>query len=237
MHRARCSSALRLSRHIPEIAMQACLFLIGDASIDAQALQRDASNVQGLRRLIVHEAIDGQVDPRIAPASDTPRCVLQWYFDELAPLEAACERNGAIHLALQGHSFTQQTMAVRTLKASTENASTRCTYLVAYEGIANDFDAWLKHYLQHHPPLMLQLPALRELEIYTRIDCTSGLPFARVNAMQRNKVVFDDTNALVEALASPIRDAMRRDFHALPPYSGATPHFAMRSLYGNLAHH
>jgi uncharacterized protein (TIGR02118 family) len=217
--------------------MQVCLFLVGDTSIDASALQQAASNMDSLCRLIVHEALGGQVDPRIAPANDAPACVLQWYFDDLAPLEAACAHDGAIHRALQGHSFTQQVMAVRALKASTENVSPRCTYLVAYEGIAHDFDAWLKHYLQHHPPLMLQLPGLRELEVYTRIDCTSGLPFARVNAMQRNKVVFDDSDALVAALASPIRDAMRRDFHALPPYSGATPHFAMRSIYGNLAHH
>lgn len=54
--------------------------------------------------------------------------------------------------------------------------------------------------------------------------------------MQRNKVVFDDTDALMAALASPVRDAMRRDFLALPPFSGTTPHFAMRSMYGNLAH-
>ena len=38
---------------------------------------------------------------------------------------------------------------------------------------------------------MLQLPALRELEIYTRIDSRSGLPFTHASAMQRNKVVFD----------------------------------------------
>ncbi|WP_175942602.1 EthD family reductase [Caballeronia sp. BCC1704] len=218
--------------------MQVCLFLMGDASCDASALHHAAQDVEDLRRLIVHEAIDGQVDPRIAPAPNTPSCVLQWYFDDLAPLEAACERDGAIHRMVRGHSFTQQVMAVRSLKqACTQSPMERCTYLVAYEGVADDFNAWLTHYLKHHPPLMLQLPALRELEVYTRIDCTSGLPFEQANAMQRNKVVFDDAAALIAALASPIRDAMRRDFHALPPYTGATPHFAMRSLYGNLAQH
>jgi uncharacterized protein (TIGR02118 family) len=220
------------------MTMQACLFLIGDAALDASALQRAASNVEGLRRLIVHEAMDGQVDPRIATSDDTPPCVLQWYFDDLARLEAACERDGPIHRALQGRSFAQQAMAVRSFKqASAQHGTQRCTYLVAYEGVAEDFNAWLTHYLEHHPPLMLQLPALRELEIYTRMDCASGLPFAHANAMQRNKVVFDNSAALIDALASRIRDAMRRDFHALPPYTGETPHFAMRSIYGNLAHH
>jgi len=224
--------------------MQVCLFLIGEsrthAPLDARALQHAASNVDGLAQLIVHEAIGAQVDSRIARDADTPSCVLQWYFADLAPLEAACERGGAIQRALQtacaARISSQQVMAVRSLKASTETVPERCTYLVAYEGAATDFNAWLTHYLQHHPPLMLQLPGLRELEVYTRIDCTSGLPFARSNAMQRNKVVFDDPGSLAGALASPVRDAMRRDFYALPPYTGATPHFAMRSIYGTLAH-
>ncbi|WP_027209949.1 EthD family reductase [Burkholderia sp. WSM2232] len=224
--------------------MQVCLFLIDEsgthAPLDARALQHAATNVDGLTQLIVHEAIGAQVDPRIARGADTPSCVLQWYFTDLAPLEAACERGGAIQRALQtvcpARLFSQQVMTVRSLKASTETVSQRCTYLVAYEGVATDFNAWLTHYLKHHPPLMLQLPGLRELEVYTRIDCTSGLPFAHSNAMQRNKVVFDDAGSLAGALASPVRDAMRRDFHALPPYTGATPHFAMRSIYGTLAH-
>jgi hypothetical protein len=232
--------------------MQVCLFLIGASEArqpltDTPALLRAATQVAGLRRLIVLEPIAGQVDARIAPAADAPSCVLQWYFDELAPLEAALEPQGSIVQALQPamraepspQTFSQQVMAVRTFApphaAPVQDDAQRCTYLVAYEGVAQDFNAWLTYYLAHHPPLMLQLPALRELEIYTRIDSRSGLPFAHASAMQRNKVVFDDASALTDALASAVRDAMRRDFHALPPYSGATPHFAMRSIYGNLA--
>jgi hypothetical protein len=234
------------------MTMQVCLFLIGTGEArqpltHTSALQRAATQVAGLRKLIVHEPIAEQVDARIAPAADAPSCVLQWYFDELAPLEAALEPDGtiaqalhsAMHAELGPQTFSQQVMAVRTYApphaTSAEGNAQRCTYLVAYEGVAQAFNAWLTHYLAHHPPLMLQLPALRELEIYTRVDSRSGLPFAHASAMQRNKVVFDDASALIDALASPVRDAMRRDFHALPPYSGATPHFAMRSIYGNLA--
>ncbi|MCC8393773.1 EthD family reductase [Paraburkholderia sp. MMS20-SJTR3] len=232
--------------------MQVCLFLLGanDAQplADIGQLQRAASAVAGLRQLIVHEPIAGQHDARIVAVENAPSCVLQWYFDELATLEAALGADGTIMRALQAglreqlsplQAFTQQVMAVRKYTPPHATAvpqqEPRCTYLVAYDGIAQDFNAWLTHYLEHHPPLMLQLPALREMEIYTRIDSRSDLPFAPANAMQRNKVVFDDASALTDALASPIRDAMRRDFHALPPYSGATPHFAMRSVYGNLA--
>lgn len=226
--------------------MQACLFLVGARPFaDIHALRRRAADIPGLRQLIVHESMQGAIDPRIATPSNAPAWVLQWYFAELAPLEAALRADGPIERALdaahdmRAEGITQQVMAVRTLRPAGFSPASehdeRCTYLIEYEGPAEDLNAWLAHYLLHHPPLMLQLPGLRELEIYTRIDCTSGLRYAHATAMQRNKVSFDDARALACALASPVRDAMRRDFHALPPYRGASPHFAMRSTYGNLA--
>ncbi|WP_250475192.1 ethyl tert-butyl ether degradation protein EthD [Caballeronia sp. GAFFF1] len=223
--------------------MQVCLFLIGASGQAALLDVAPLQDIDGLRSLIVHEPITQHVDPRIKPAGDAPSCVLQLYFDDLAALEAAARLDGPIDLALResltAGRFTQQVMAVRALAPAptTEARIQRCTYLVAYEGPAEDFDTWLAHYLRHHAPLMATLPALRELEIYTRIHCVIGLACARANAMQRNKVVFDDASALAAALASPVRELMRRDFHTLPPYQGATPHFAMRSTYSNLAPH
>lgn len=231
--------------------MEVCLFLIGRSGgaplLDAPTLQHAAAAIDGLRRLVVHEPLCAAVDPRIETHANSPSCVLQWYFDELAHLEAALECDGPIRHALDASAhpkfdadaFLQQVMAVRAFAPPQaeppREAIRRCSYLVGYEGPAEDFGAWLAHYLKHHPPLMLQLPALRELEIYTRLENHSGLPFAHANAMQRNKVVFDDADSLARALASPVRDAMRRDFHALPAYGGATPHYPMHSSYGNLA--
>jgi hypothetical protein len=88
--------------------------------------------------------------------------------------------------------------------------------------------------MTHHPPLMAQLPGIRELEIYTRVDYRTHLASPRATAMQRNKVVFDDPLALSVALASPVRARMKRDFDAFPPYSGSAPHYPMHSIYGNL---
>ncbi|HMN82619.1 MAG TPA: hypothetical protein PKA20_22210 [Burkholderiaceae bacterium] len=44
---------------------------------------------------------------------------------------------------------------------------TRCSYLVSYEGPADDLDAWLAHYLGGHPPLMARLPGIRAIEVAT----------------------------------------------------------------------
>src|SRR5271166_3086476 len=49
-----------------------------------------------------------------------------------------------------------------------------CTYLVAYEGAAEDLPAWLAHYIADHPPIMSRFPGVRQIEIYTsRYRCRS----------------------------------------------------------------
>ncbi|MBN3759445.1 EthD family reductase [Burkholderia sp. Ac-20365] len=203
-------------------------------------LRSIADDVAGLRRFVFHVPAvhNGHTPPG-------PCCVTQWYFDDLELLEAALQPGGAMQTAVDFISaridqctLLQQAMAVRKFRTPHQHAfdtrEERCTYLVSYEGEADDFNAWLTHYLTHHPPLMRQLPGIRELEIYTRIDYRSGLKHARSTAMQRNKVVFDDAESLGAALASAVRARMKEDFDAFPPYTGATPHYPMHSIYGNL---
>lgn len=232
--------------------VEVCLFLMGHGTPASEArssglsrFEAASQDVEGLRRFAIHVPVQaGDCDPLSKPdASTCPRCVLQWYFDDLEALERTLQPGGSTHELIDGFSnsgltFTQQVMAVRTfatpVPANPGTRAERCTYLVSYEGEAQDFNAWLTHYLSHHPPLMAQLPGIRELEIYTRLDYRSGLHIGRATAMQRNKVVFDDPAALAAALASPVRASMKQDFNAFPPYSGATLHFPMRSIYGNL---
>ncbi|RKR37934.1 uncharacterized protein (TIGR02118 family) [Paraburkholderia sp. BL17N1] len=226
--------------------MEVCFFLLGHGTpACAPRFELTPRNVEGLRRYVIHvPAASDDCDPLSkSDASARPRCVLQWYFDDLELLEQALQPKGAIHdvakeSASTGLTFVQQAMAVRQFTTpdpgDLDARAERCTYLVSYEGEAQDFNAWLSHYLAHHPPLMAQLPGIRELEIYTRLDYRSGLDVERAMAMQRNKVVFDDSASLADALASPIRASMKQDFNAFPPYSGATLHFPMRSIYGNL---
>jgi hypothetical protein len=102
-----------------------------------------------------------------------------------------------------------------------------CTYLVAYEGTAQDLNGWLAYYIVSHPPIMARFPGIREIEIYTRIDWCSFLPWPRVDHMQRNKVVFDSPAALTAALNSPVRHEMRADFAKFPPFTGPNTHFPL----------
>ena len=153
------------------------------------------------------------------------------HFRELPQLEQAIGQLKPLAdvAALTKSAATCQAMVVRRL-AVPEPGIGACSYLVAYEGPAEDPRAWHAHYLAHHPGLMAQLPGIRELEIYTPVEWVAATPWRRVEYLQRNKVVFDSPAALDAALNSPIRHSMRDDFARFPRYSGAVTHYPMLSF-------
>jgi hypothetical protein len=169
----------------------------------------------------------------------SPAMVLQLYFAELPGLEAAIGPAGQLraltsHIefpALAAAEIAQQAMVVRVFAvpepAFTGPGQPYCTYLVSYEGDADDLNAWHSHYLENHTRHMAMFPGIRELEVYTRLDWVSALPWRRVHFMQRNKVAFDSAAALRRALNSPVRHDMRADFKTFPRFSGPNTHYAM----------
>jgi uncharacterized protein (TIGR02118 family) len=165
---------------------------------------------------------------------------LQLYFDDIASLEATLAADGYLQSlaaadavpSLKHANVTQQAMLVRQFPVPEATLRTPpgelpCTYLVAYEGKADDLNAWHTHYFRHHPPIMGRFPGIRQIEIYTRIDWCGFLPWRRVEHMQRNKVVFDSPAALTAALNSPVRHEMRKDFAQFPSFSGPNTHYPM----------
>ncbi len=207
--------------------MKFCLFLIVRGPTPA-TLDPLLAKVPGLARALVHRPASAH-DPYLNDGAP-PSLALQLYFSEIAALEAACA--GPLQ-ALPPFlaNATQQTMLVRQYKVPNPAPlpPEHCTYLVAYEGPANDLPAWHAHYLAHHPAIMARFPAIREIEIYTALDTAAGLPFPRATCIQRNKVVFDSPEALTAALNSPIRHEMRADYAQLPPFTGAVTHFPMQT--------
>lgn len=152
-----------------------------------------------------------------------PGGVTQVYFDSIAALERAAAGIGAGEAeAMEVHRFPVPEPWPRV-------PASYCTYLVAYEGPADDEPAWLAYYLKHHPPLMARLPGIRQLEIYTPTDWRCPASLKRVRHLQRNKVAFDSAEALAAALDSPVRREMRADFAQFPPHRGSVTHFAMRT--------
>ena len=172
----------------------------------------------------------------------SPQLAVQLFFADLPALEAACAPDGALQAlaapvtmpSLAGATVTQQAMLVR--KFPVPDATFRpppngfvATYLVEYPGAAEDLNQWLWYYIVNHPPLMARMPGIRRVEIYTRLDWCSFLPWTRVNVMQRNKVAFDSLEALQTSLNSDVRKEMRADFEKFPPFTGGNIHYPMHT--------
>lgn len=106
-------------------------------------------------------------------------------------------------------------------------------YLVGYEGDPADPAAWIAEYMEGHVPLMQALPGIREIEVYTRLEsCPIALPGARQDWMLRNRVRFDDREAMQAALRSPARAALRAHRAGMAAHGGADEHIpvSMRKL-------
>jgi hypothetical protein len=182
--------------------------------------------------VLVHTA--GRTSDPYLDDGAPPALALQLYFDEVAALEAALARDGHLQALaeLPGAGATQQAMIARAFavpdgRFRTPAGAPHCTYLVAYEGPAEDLNAWHAHYIASHPPIMARFPDIRQVEICTRLDWVGFLGVPRLEWMQRNKVVFDDAAGLTAALNSPVRHEMRADFVNFPKFTGRVTHFPM----------
>lgn len=179
-------------------------------------------------------------DPYYAGATGSPSLVVQLYFDELAALESALQPGAALAPladptfmpALTSAWAGQQAMLVRRYPVpdARRRHDTALSYWVEYAGPALDANAWHQHYNAHHPDLLAQFPGIRTIELYTPAVVVCGLPLPERACLQRNKTVFDDAAAMSAAMASPVREALRADFHSLPPFSGPAHHFPFHTL-------
>ena len=158
-----------------------------------------------------------------------PPLVIEMTFAHIEELEAAAGQAGGLAglASLSGAEIAEQAMLTRVFLDAAAPRLQSCTYLVAYEGEADDTNAWLTHYVTHHPPIMARFPGIRAIKVYSRLDWCSATGWRRENAMQRNKVVFDSPEALTAALNTPVRHEMRADYAAFPKFSGMVRHFPM----------
>jgi uncharacterized protein (TIGR02118 family) len=196
-----------------------CLFLVFSEPVEG--IPRLVRGIAGLEK--VHVYTPGRAHDPFLNDGAPPPLALQLYFDSLAELEAAI----AGSLTPVKAMCEVQAMLVRAFAVPEPREDPLCTYLVAYEGKADDENAWHAYYLAHHPALMAKLPGIRQLEIYTPVQWLCPPGWRRMECMQRNKVAFDSAEALTAALNSPVRKEMRADYAKLPPFSGRVTHYPM----------
>lgn len=205
---------------------------------DRSRLVEAIAATPGLGHALIYEPASA-TDPLLDGAAH-PLLVLELRFSEIVDLEAALASSGPLQAlaapgafpSLSGCAVSQQAMLTRSFPIpgaafEVPAGTPRFSYLVSYEGSAEDLNTWLRHYLAKHVPIMAHFPGIRQIEVCTRLDWCGQLPWPRVDYMLRNKVVFDSAEALTAALHSPARHEMREDYHAFPPFSGRVSHYPM----------
>lgn len=215
-----------------------------DALLDAHDHQGLVAFVRGCPRLVEGHVMTPVAahDPHYAAELHTsPALVLQLEFAEIAGLEHALKPHGYLQMlahddmlpSLAATTPSHQTMLTRrypVAEPAAENANGLLSYMVEYEGPAKDENAWHLFYVTGHPPLLAKFPGIRKIEIYTPALAISALPFNVRRSMQRNKTVWDHADAMNVAMASPVRAALRKDFHNFPAFEGAATHYPFRTV-------
>nr|WP_315594139.1 ethyl tert-butyl ether degradation protein EthD [uncultured Cupriavidus sp.] len=169
----------------------------------------------------------------------SPMVFLRLEFAALQELEATISQGGYLYQLFSeadwfgqtGTHVVHQVMLTRPfLPLESQNPGTDlCSYLVHYPGAAANLNDWLGHYLRHHPQIMMEYPAVCQINVFTRVDWYDDMPWERVDHMQRNMLSFPSSDALQAALNSPVRGKMRADSESFPAFSGGAIHYPMRT--------
>lgn len=227
--------------------MSASLFVLFDhpdavaSAADLALVEERAAALVGLERALVLTPLAASAEHPFKADGRGPALALQLDFASADALAASLDPGSRLASlaaadalpSLAGATVSHQPMTRRDFPVADPAfrlppGGLPCTFLVQYPGRAENLRAWLDHYDANHPPIMVRFPGIRAVSTFRPIEAwRSGLPWARSEAMQRNKVVFDSVAALEAALASPVMDEMRADGATFPPYSPRATHHPM----------
>lgn len=102
----------------------------------------------------------------------------------------------------------------------------RFSYVVRYHKPAEDEPAFIRNYVDTHPPTLATLPGIRSVMCYFPQDLAAP-GVAPADYMIGNEVAFDSVEDFNTAMQSPVRQELRRHFHEFPPFTGRNTHFPM----------
>jgi hypothetical protein len=100
------------------------------------------------------------------------------------------------------------------------------SYVVRYHRPAEDAAAFIKNYVDTHPPTLGKLPAIRSVMCYFPLPITAGA-IAPADYIVGNEVAFDSVEAFNAAMQSSVRQELRQHFREFPPFTGLNTHFPM----------
>jgi hypothetical protein len=102
------------------------------------------------------------------------------------------------------------------------------SFVVRYFAPVSDENLFRSYYLENHPPIMADMPGIRNVFCYVPVDWTCSIGIQSSGCILGNEVVFDDLEGLNAALASDVRHRLRDDYKSFPVKPGPNTHFAMQ---------
>jgi uncharacterized protein (TIGR02118 family) len=104
------------------------------------------------------------------------------------------------------------------------------SFVVRYFAPVSDEKLFVEYYLENHPPIMADMPGIRNVLCYVPVDWTSSAEIPSSGCILGNEVVFDDLDGLNAALASDVRHRLRDDYKSFPVKPGPNSHYAMQRV-------
>ena len=101
------------------------------------------------------------------------------------------------------------------------------SYFVRYEGSPEDLPAFLRHYREHHVPVLSRWPGIRRVVLHTPAPWDDPFPVRRGAAVLIAQLEFENEADLNGALRSGARAEARHDFHHFPSFQGTVIHQAL----------
>lgn len=207
----------------------------GDAAphqFDAD-LARNWERLPGLVTLDFYRPTTGGARDPYVDDGPAPRHLMMFAFASLAALDQAA-RDPAFAAGLLAlgtvDSCTAMQRSDHPVAGEMQAAalSAPFSYVVRYHRPAADEAAFVRHYVDTHPPLLARLPDICNVMCYVPVawQDPGGLPSA--DYLIGNEVTFMHHAAFNAAMASPVRHELRAHFHTFPAYSGRNTHFAMQ---------
>lgn len=204
-----------------------------DARAWSEAAARLWRDLPGLAALDIYTPIAGGAHDPFNNDGSGPLFIAMLAFPSRAVLEAAVGSadfslslgGRPPGLAWTGSSFERRFYPVAD---ETEPAPLQApfSYVVRYHKPAEDEAAFIRNYVDTHPPTLGKLPGIRSVMCYFPLPVVAnGVQGA--DYMIGNEVAFDDLAAFNAAMQSPVRLELRQHYREFPPFTGLNTHFPM----------
>lgn len=107
------------------------------------------------------------------------------------------------------------------------------SFVVRYYRPIEQEQQFTDYYIDHHPPIQVNFPKIRNIYCYLPIDWQDSSGVASSDCFLGNEIVFDAIDDLNAALLSDARHELREDYKHFLPHEGIVTHHAMlrRVLY------